>query len=70
LIIILNNYTITIDPVYKMNTYSVQIDDHILKQTKILDNAYSTIMGAIGASQKYLNQIGLRRQLGDKRSSK
>jgi len=62
---------IHIDAIYGTDNFSVQIDDHCLQQTKILDNAYNNIDDANNASQDYIkNKIGLRRQLGDEQSSK
>tara|TARA_Y100000034_G_scaffold43878_1_gene53695 strand:- start:236 stop:526 length:291 start_codon:yes stop_codon:yes gene_type:complete len=67
----LNNFTITIDPIYKTDNFSVQIDDHNNQKTIILDDAFHDITIAAKAAQNYVEErIGARRQLGGKRSSK
>ena len=63
----MNRYEIHIDPVYDTQRYSVQIDDHILKRTIILDSTYRSTKVAFSRAQRY---IGARRQLGGNRSSK
>ena len=54
--------------------FSVQISDHALEHTCILDDTYNSIDEALNASLKLLKlnykYIGARRQLGGKRSSK
>lgn len=63
----MNRYDINIDPVYNTKRYSVQIDDHLLKKSIILDNTYQSTKIAFSHAQRY---IGARRQLGGNRSSK
>ena len=54
--------------------FSVQISDHALKHTCILDDTYESINEALNAALKLLkldyDDIGARRQLGGNRSSK
>ena len=54
--------------------FSVQISDHALKHTCILDDTHESINEALNAALKLLkldyDDIGARRQLGGNRSSK
>ena len=54
--------------------FSVQISDHALEHTCILDDTYESINSALNAALTLLkldyNSIGARRQLGGNRSSK
>ena len=63
----MNRYDIHIDPVYDVQRYSVQIDDHLLKRSIILDQTYKSTKIAYQYAQRY---IGARCQLGGDRSSK
>ena len=63
----MNRYEINIDPVYNIKRYSVQIDDHLLKESIILENTYRSTKIAFSHAQRH---IGARRQLGGNRSSK
>ena len=58
-------YTIHIDEVYEMPTFSVQIDDHTCQETKILDKAYYSIEEALEAAKEYINRgVDLARDPG------
>lgn len=67
----MKRFEIHIDPIYGTDNFSVQIDDHCLQQTKILDEYFYDINTADVKAQGYVESIiGLRRQLGDEQSSK
>ena len=52
-------YTIHVDEVYEMPTFSVQIDDHKLEKTHILDDAYHSIEDAMNAAKKFIKNRGV-----------
>lgn len=65
-----DRFEINIDQIEGTSNYSVEVSDHLTQVTKILDNAYNNTVDANKAAQKYINEIGARRQLGGKQSSK
>jgi hypothetical protein len=42
-----------------MPTFSVQIDDHKLEKTHILDDAYHSIEDAMNAAKKFIKNRGV-----------
>ena len=66
----MNRYTIHIDPVYNHRRYSIEINDHKVKKTILLDNTYYSRSTAFTHALKYINSIGARCQMGGYRSSK
>jgi hypothetical protein len=66
----MEKYSVNIDPIYGTTNYSVQVNDHINKRTHILDKPSTSLNAAQEAAKEYINNIGVRCQVGGNRSSK
>lgn len=64
----MTRFSVNIDPISNTTNLSVQVNDHKLKKTHILDKAASSLTSAKAYADQFI--IGVRRQMGDEQSSK